>query len=110
MMDYKLMKVEDGSKCPKCLFIGRTFLIIDNVLTACMDCGCVFVLKSRRLGIRQEIAEKQRAEGDKIESNACLSLVVEEVIEEKRCDACGFVAKTEIGLKVHKAKHRKGGR
>ena len=94
-MNYNLMKVEDGSKCPKCLFIGRTFLIINDVLSACMDCGCVFVLKGKRLEIRQEIQERM---------NRVVETKTNCIADSLNCDVCDFVGKSVWGLTVHKAK------
>ena len=96
-MSYRMItrmeKENAGEKCPNCKFIGRSFLVVGDDLWACMDCGCVFVPKRKRLEIREKIAEEQKEKKD----------IVEKAQEEAslKCE-CGFVGKTEHGLKIHK--------
>lgn len=92
-MITRMDKDNAGEKCPYCKFIGRNYLGINDDLWACMDCGCVFVPKKKRIEIREKIAEEQKEKKD----------IVEKAKEEASltCE-CGFVAKTEHGLKIHK--------
>ncbi len=105
-MDYRLMKVDDGSKCPKCSFIGRNFLIINDTLSACMDCGCVFIPKKKRLEIRQEIAERQKDIPIEPKGESPKSEIVVNP-DSLKCDypGCDFTAKIPVALAGHKRKH-----
>ena len=96
-MSYRMItrmeKENAGEKCPNCKFIGRSYLGLSDDQWACMDCGCVFVPKKKRLEIREDIAEKQKEE----------KILLEKAKEDAalKCE-CGFVGKTEHGLKIHK--------
>ena len=102
-MDYRMVTRVDkdnaGEKCPQCRFIGRSFLELSEDLWGCMDCGCTFIPRKRRLKIREDILVEQK-------------VVVEdkkdtEEINFLKCDfiGCEFIAKTKYGLIVHKRKH-----
>ena len=105
-MDYKLTKLDDGSKCPKCLFIGRNFLIINETLSACCDCGCVFISKGKRVEIRRGIADLQsELAAVKPEEKVEIPVTVP-VIDRLKCDKCDYVGRTEHGLRIHRgARH-----
>lgn len=108
-MDSKLTKVDDGSKCPKCSFIGRSFLAVSDVFFACMDCGCVFVPKSKRVEIRREIQNKRdfaQRVVDKVRETFKEESEIEVAVNPLKCDKCDFTGKTGQGLKVHKGKHK----
>jgi len=92
-----------GEKCPQCKFIGRSFLEVNDSLWSCMDCGCAFVPKKKRLKIREEISKKQK---EVIVEEEKLSVNTEE-INPLKCDhpGCDFVAKLPVALAGHKKKH-----
>ena len=97
-MGYRMITRMDGDnageKCPNCKFIGRTFLSLSDDLWGCMDCGCVFVPKRKRIEIREKIADQQKG--------------VEEV-NPLKCDfpGCDYVAPIPVALAGHKRKHER---
>lgn len=106
-MGYELRKAMDGSKCPKCSYIGRNFLILSDVLMGCVDCGCVFVGKGEREEIRKGIVEGQKVKKEEpiSKSSTDAKEIIESFIGKLQCGECSFIAKTEYGLSVHKRKH-----
>jgi len=90
-MDLK--RVQDGSKCPKCSYIGRVFLGVSENFLVCLDCGCVFIGKGRRDELKKLVKDKAS------------EIKVEPLVGSFKCDECDFIAKTEYGLVVHKRKH-----
>ncbi len=119
-MGYRMVTRNDveneGEKCPNCKFLGRTFLDISGVTWACMDCGCAFVPKRKRLEVRQEIAGRKTVILDeKISEKPKMEKV--DIVNENgmpprvgdnlKCDypGCDFVAKLPVALAGHKRKH-----
>src|SRR3990167_5869436 len=59
--------------------------------------------------LEQWLAQNARGQYQVQQSKTIIKEVIKEVPVEKslKCDKCGFTAKTEQGLLVHKAKHSK---
>lgn len=105
-----------GEKCPKCLFIGRTFCAVDNDTWACMDCGCHFMPKARRqevkLGIRA--AKEEEASQPSAARQALpylqANMPPEAVAPVKKLPCghpgCDFSTDYPLALSGHKRKHR----
>ena len=98
----RMLHESDGEKCPKCNMIFSDFMMIDKNVWACYHCGTVFVPKRVR---KEEIAGKK---AQILLQHAEIKAVEEaEKVEPLTCSACGFMAKTEQGLKIHLKKHMK---
>jgi len=98
----RMLKETDGEKCPKCNMIFSDFMELDEFVWACYQCGTVFVPKKVRkeeiLGKKEQILKQAKEIKEAEEAEKLTPLT---------CPECGFVAKTEQGLKVHIKKHKK---
>ena len=94
-----------GEKCPQCRFIGRSFLEVSDVFWACMDCGCVFMPKRRRLVIRGEIAEEKKVIKEDIPIEAKGEEIIDKLVLKCGHPGCDFETKYPGPLASHKRKH-----
>ena len=98
----RMLHESDGEKCPKCREIFTDFMMIDTNVWACYKCGTVFVPTRVR---KAEIADKKAQILRQLEERKAVEEA--EKVQPLTCQHCGFVAKTEQGLKVHIKKHEK---
>ena len=101
-------RTKDGdtiNRCPNCKEMFRDFMIVNDDMLGCMQCGTVFVKKEVRaentahyvmLANAPKVDPKEEPEAP------------EEMKEEPAiCPECGFEAKSALGLGSHLRTHRK---
>jgi hypothetical protein len=113
----------ENEKCPKCLNIRQDFMEIMPNVWACYQCGCVFVPKAVRYkeleGKREQIAsqEREKTEVRFVVGNVILvpddvptiAEAMEKASEpepEFKCEICGKVCSSKLGLNSHMRSHK----
>ena len=90
--DFSIKNRHSGDaneKCPRCLTIFVNFMVVDENLLGCLNCGAVFVRKEVRGFVRSHQKEILINRDVKPIDNVC---------------NCGFEAKTKAGLAAHQRK------
>jgi hypothetical protein len=104
-----LGKKDIGSdKCPRCSRTGVDFVIIQEGVLGCFDCGCVFLTKAERVKTRTSAS---------VPKVVVPEIFVEEIVpviegsESKPdlvCPVCQKVCKNKLGLTSHMRTHQGG--
>jgi DNA-directed RNA polymerase subunit M/transcription elongation factor TFIIS len=99
--------MDSQERCPKCSVVRQDFMKIMEGVLACYHCGTLFVPKAVRYkeleGKREQIA-KQEAEK---ESPVVEQQTEEKTAEEFKCEVCGQICASKLGLNSHMRKHDK---
>lgn len=118
MPEYRLTSRSDKEtnteKCPRCLFMGKSFLILSEDVWVCLDCGCHFTSRKRRNFLRDELRNGNLPVDDNVrkiaeaipmgENESALNPLP--VVTDFGCSECGFQAKSKLGLTAHKRSHK----
>ena len=110
-MEYSITNKRDkentSEKCPRCLFVGRSFLILSEVLWACLDCGTTFVPKKVRTELRNMIHKKADEIKKEANSQAEELKKTETLLEESPfpCEICGKPFQRELYRINHMKSH-----
>ena len=88
-MEFLNRREAGSDKCPRCSRTGVDFVVVQEGVLGCFDCGCLFLRKSHRVkAVLVSVVE------------TAPDVVVEEV-PEFGCAVCGKVCKNKLGLSSH---------
>jgi len=99
-MEFLHRKDAGSDKCPRCSRTGVDFVVVQEGVLGCFDCGCLFLRKSHRIkAVLVSVVDTA--------PDVQTPVIVEEV-PEFTCDICGKVCKSKLGWSSHMRSHKNG--
>ena len=94
-MEFLNRRNAGSDKCPRCSRTGVDFVMVQEGVLGCFDCGCLFLRKSHR--VKTRVAEAAPDVQAPVVS-----------VEAFECSVCGKVCKNKFGLSSHMRSHKNG--